>query len=319
MKYFANFRKIFNIKVLFFFVVYLIFPNVSARTEEGQLGKTVEIEPVGIYTTIDVHVANETIDIFYKGNSDEILKRAIEILRAPENYAPIVFYVFSNFLFNEDKKDEAVFWFYAGQLRTTFDANRCTDPSAAGAVDVLNQRFGPIINPYALKDLDKLEKIITKVIEWDKKTPHNYDQRWINLHGMEAMSASLNKNSSNDKPLNFPQDQWDTIAEKTRDDYLKGFHWALEQLRNKNTGVGPSEKKEDEKNQVDTHKAEYSGKEVTIKLKTGKVIEGKMLDKNDNSVSVDVKGVNYRVPFNMMDEASQSAMKALSSIKEKEE
>ena len=138
-------------------------------------------------------------------------------------------------MFQDGKKDEGAFWFYAGQLRARFDANRCADVSARQAVGVLNQTYGSLINQYALQDIPKLESLVSRVIEWDKVTPHNYDHRWINLHGMNAMMSGL---SSKDAPaapatLSLPKDQWDSIAEKTRDHYLSGFKQAMASMKNK--------------------------------------------------------------------------------------
>ena len=134
------------------------------------------------------------------------------------------------------KKDEAAFWFYAGQLRARFDANRCADASARAAPGALNARYGPPINKYAFGDLAKLEALVPKVVEWDRKTPHNYDHRWINLHGMEAMMSGLSgdKNAER-KPLSLPNEQWDKIAEDTRKGYLKDFKDLIAQFK----GVSP--------------------------------------------------------------------------------
>jgi len=43
---------------------------------------------------------------------------------APENYAPPVFYALSEALLVRGEKDDAAFWFYAGQIRTRFDAHK---------------------------------------------------------------------------------------------------------------------------------------------------------------------------------------------------
>jgi hypothetical protein len=86
-------------------------------------------------------------------------------------------------------------------------------------------------NRYTFQDVGKLDALITRVVEFDRKTPHNYDHRWINLHGMDAMIMSLSPDASpTASPLSLPAEQWDAIAEKTRTDYLSGFHDALKSL-----------------------------------------------------------------------------------------
>ncbi|MEA2604506.1 MAG: hypothetical protein QOF89_5498 [Acidobacteriota bacterium] len=188
----------------------------------------------GEYTKIDIRLATETMQALAKGTSEE-KRKAIESVKAsPDRYAPPVFYLLSNVLFEDGKQEEAAFWFYAGQLRARFDANRCADISAREAVSVLNDQYGPPINQFMLQHrLVKLEELIPQVVEWDRKTPHNYDHRWINLHGMDAALAGLDVDGSDGKPeaLSLPEKQWGEIAEKTRRDYLADFREVLAQLK----------------------------------------------------------------------------------------
>jgi hypothetical protein len=141
-------------------------------------------------------------------------------------------------LFDQGLRDEGAFWLYAGQLRARYDANRCADVSARQAVAVLTDRFGPPINLYMFKDLPKLEALIPKVVDWDRKTPHDYDHRWINLHGMNAIMESLD-GTGKPKPLSLPRAQWDAIAEKTRADFLAGFRQALAMAKQRAAAPAP--------------------------------------------------------------------------------
>lgn len=197
------------------------------------LADTEVVEPKGEYAKIDVKLLNETIKILSKGSAKDKKKTVAEVKKSPEKYAPPVFYALSEVLFEDGKKDEAAFWFYAGQLRARFDANRCADISAREAVGVLNQVYGPAINRYSFQDLAKLEKLIPEVVEWDRKTPHAYDHRWINLHGMDAMIEGLGGGDSESKPpvLSLPKDQWEKIATRTRTEYLSGFRKAVAEMK----------------------------------------------------------------------------------------
>lgn len=189
------------------------------------------VAPRGEYAKIDVQLANQAIAAL-QGGSDAERARAIEaVLAAPQRYAPAVFYVLSQALFAQDRKDDAAFWFYAGQLRARYDANRCADVSARQAVAVLNQEYGTPINKYMFKDFAKLEALIPKVVDWDRKTPHDYDHRWINLHGMAAMIESLDSTAGKPQPLSLPRAQWNAIAEKTRTEYVAGFRQAAAKMK----------------------------------------------------------------------------------------
>jgi len=197
------------------------------------------VAPRGEYARIDVRLANKTIAALSSGTDTE-RKRAIEAIEAaPQKYAPPVFYLLSNTLFTQGRKDDGAFWFYAGQLRARFDANRCADVSARQAVAVLNQEYGTPINQYMFKDLPKLEALIPKVVEWDRKTPHDYDHRWINLHGMAAMIEGLEGSSAKREALSLPRAQWDAIAEKTRSDYVEAFRKAVETVAKERAATPP--------------------------------------------------------------------------------
>jgi hypothetical protein len=191
------------------------------------------LQPKGEFAQIDTRLANETIEVLAEGSAEEQQRTIQRIKDQPENFASPVFCVLSNALFQRGEKDDAAFWFYAGQLRARFDANRCADATARQAVSELNRRFGPAINQYAFEDVPKLEALIASVVEWDRRTPHRYDHRWINLHGMAAMMSGLGGKSGASPGLSAPDEEWEKIAEKTRTDYLNGFRRAIAQRKSR--------------------------------------------------------------------------------------
>lgn len=195
--------------------------------------ETSTVVPKGEYAQIDIRLADETMQILARGTVEE-KQEAIERIKAsPDRYAPPVFYLLSSVLFEDGKEEEGAFWFYAGQLRARFDANRCADISAREAVAVLNAEYGSPINQFMFERLAKLEELVPQVVEWDRKTLHNYDHRWINLHGMDAMMSGLDVDNPGEKPaaLSLPKEQWIEIEEKTRVEYLAGFREAMDQMK----------------------------------------------------------------------------------------
>lgn len=209
-------------KLLFRSIIIALF-LILAQPFAG--AETINLPPVGEYAKIDVKLAEQSIKDLTQGSPAEKEKRIAAIKSTPEKYVPAVFYVLSNQLFSQGQKEEGAFWFYAGQLRARYDANRCADISARSGVAVLNQEYGPMINKYMFQHIDKLEALIPKVIDWDRTTPHDYDQRWLNLHGMGAIETSLGDTQK--QSLSLPEAQWEEIAEKTRKDYMEGFREAM--------------------------------------------------------------------------------------------
>lgn len=184
----------------------------------------------GVYAEIDTIKSREAIQLLSDKSEEKVSNTILSIKANPENYAPPVLYELSRALFSRDQKDEAAFWYYAGQLRARFDANRCSDISARQAVAVLNQEYGTPINQYTFQDLNKLESLIHRVVEWDRSTPYNYDHRWINLHGLGATLSAMGEPSS-DTSLSLPVEQWETIAENTRKKHLENLEEVLIQAK----------------------------------------------------------------------------------------
>jgi hypothetical protein len=171
----------------------------------------------------------EVVKALMSPSPDERARAIVEVLANSDIYAPPVFYLTSSVLYDLGRRDEAIFWFYAGQLRARFDANRCLDSSARQAVGVLNQKYGTPINQYAVKDLGNLELVVRNVVAWDKNTPHNYDGRWIANHGMDAVIRGLAGGAESKTAVNImaPADRWGHIAEQNRADYIEGFRTFL--------------------------------------------------------------------------------------------
>ncbi len=86
---------------------------------------------------------------------------------------PYKLYGISAVFFQHGKKDEAVFWFYAAQLRERYqwcdeknnEHERMPFPSP-------EMFLGPALNSYAFRDTIKLRRIIDQVLAWDAKTPN---------------------------------------------------------------------------------------------------------------------------------------------------
>ena len=89
-----------------------------------------------------------------------------------ENQHPTAFYILAQKLFTAGQKDDAVFWFYAGQLRyrVYLIVNRDKlEPSGDPALFAsLSEEIGRPINEYAFGDIPQLAKTIDAVITWDQ-------------------------------------------------------------------------------------------------------------------------------------------------------
>ncbi len=181
------------------------------------LGHRIPVPPAGEYATIDVTGQNAVLAALHGPDPEPAVAA---VLGAPQSCAPPVLAATAAVLFARGERDEAAFWFYAAQLRARFDAERCADPTAGAAVAVLTQTYGPEINRHAFADPARLRATVERVVEWDRATPHDYDHRWIDLHSMGAFTGAA--------PTSLPAAEWAAVAERTREEYLRGLEEVLD-------------------------------------------------------------------------------------------
>jgi len=93
---------------------------------------------------------------------------------------PSSYYSYANRLFFEGKKDEAILWFYVGQLRYRIHlkAKPPSDPSGDPALfGSLNATLGQIFNEYAGGDPKMWATQITNALAWDAAHPNEFTQK----------------------------------------------------------------------------------------------------------------------------------------------
>ncbi len=180
--------------------------------------KTEIIPATGVFKEIDVEKQNKAISVLITG--DEDMKSVMRDLffQDQNKWNPPVVYALSKVLFEQGYKEDAAMWFYIAQLRARIDANLCQDETAREAVAILNDKFGPTINEYALQDVEKLEKIVEDAVEFVREYEPTYDRRWINLHGMWTINGL-----EEGQELSYSQEEWPKIKQKTIEDYVAGF------------------------------------------------------------------------------------------------
>jgi len=129
--------------------------------------------------------------------NQQVAEEAIrQVTSAPERFDPLTLLIASHALFQRERKDEAVFWFYAGQLR--FRDLVAGNNDAGQILGIFLMTIGPPINNYAMHDPARLAGTIDAVLEWDRKTPKHPDtppsspgSAEENRKGLLAMKAKL--------------------------------------------------------------------------------------------------------------------------------
>jgi hypothetical protein len=193
--------------------------TVNLDTPINQLGgRKLLTAPGGEYATIDTKADIAIIQQLRTGAPTENADLASQVTRDSGHYSPPVLFALAEWYYRRGQIDDALFWLNAAGLRGLFDAKICTDTSAQSAIAELSQMMPPDLYRQQWKDPARIKTIVDRVIDWDAKTPADYDHRWISLHGLKAVNSGLGM-SNPPGPLTLPQAQWHDIGEKNRQSY----------------------------------------------------------------------------------------------------
>jgi len=103
-----------------------------------------------------------------------------ELIRIVPDQHPSFYYILAQRLFAAGRRDEAVFWFYAGQLRYRIrlachpDLAPDTEPALFGA---LSETVGRPINEYAFGDPPALVATLERARAWDAETRNGFEPK----------------------------------------------------------------------------------------------------------------------------------------------
>jgi hypothetical protein len=128
-------------------------------------------------------------DDFQRLSADE-LKKGIE------KRHPAAYYVLAQKLFEAGGRDEAVFWFYAGQLRYRFHLSASPDLPASGDPALfasLTEVIGRPINEFAFGDLPALEATLDKALAWDERADNGMTSKSAHAAEWKDVREGLGK------------------------------------------------------------------------------------------------------------------------------
>ncbi|MCA6217178.1 hypothetical protein KGA65_11555 [Ideonella sp. B7] len=105
------------------------------------------------------------------------LAAARELLNDPRLLKePLEMFAPAFVLFQNGERDDGVFWFYAAQLRVQYQmAFERGDRSQL--LSVMRMTIGAPINNYAFQNVANLDRILDRVMVWDKVTPNPYREK----------------------------------------------------------------------------------------------------------------------------------------------
>ncbi|HYG68302.1 MAG TPA: hypothetical protein VD838_11600, partial [Anaeromyxobacteraceae bacterium] len=142
-----------------------------------------------------------------------------EILAAPERAAPPVLYALSGALLQRGAADDAAFWYLAAQLRLGHAVDRCVGETDRflGPLFIaeLTEDFSARIVRHMVADPVRLNAMIARVVDWDRRTPEAYAPEWL------LWRIYLRAPHAEDL---VPRADWPALAERARTEFAK--RWA---------------------------------------------------------------------------------------------
>jgi hypothetical protein len=157
--------------------------------------------------------------------------RVVDQLRQHADlYPPPVFFSLAQLLYRRGELDDAIFWFNAARLRADYDALRSSNlPAARNGVIAMVRNLPIELRKAQFNDPQKLRMIVAKVISWDETTPHHYDARWIDFHGV---AAAGNAAANGGQPVALPPERLDELARQLREQYRKELELSIAMMSN---------------------------------------------------------------------------------------
>jgi hypothetical protein len=102
---------------------------------------------------------------------------AEEMVRNPSNLKePLQLFPPAFAFFQNGKKDDGVFWFYAAQLRIR-QQMILENGDRGQLLTIMQMTMGAPINNYAFQNTSNLNQILDRVLKWDKDTPNPFRER----------------------------------------------------------------------------------------------------------------------------------------------
>ncbi|MDC0349284.1 hypothetical protein OAN21_02630 [Alphaproteobacteria bacterium] len=157
---------------------------------------TITLQPVGEYAEIETHKDFSAIEILRGPESEEKRSLAEKIHQNPGDYAPFSLLFLGIYYLEKGNLSQALHYMRAGIFRAVVDVQAAKDSSLENILPTMFRLMNEALVPYFQKNPDKRKQALEILVEisgtlmdWDSKTPRNYDVRWPCLHSIRATTA----------------------------------------------------------------------------------------------------------------------------------
>ena len=204
--------------------------NIGSQPYGSCGARTITVPNRGEYATIDMKPAQDTIERLKEAQGSARDAMVADLVAHSDRQIPPILFLVARDYANKGNYNEALFWAHAGFLRSLYDGMRCTDSSSVDGAVVLMRDFAVSMGTHR-PTAEQLTQVSTRVLAWDTSTSRNYDQRWLCLHGMEAVSVGLG-NPPTHEHIFAPESDWPAILDKAHSIYRTDVDTAVAHLSN---------------------------------------------------------------------------------------
>jgi hypothetical protein len=178
-------------------------------TNPGEFPKRFTIvQPRGEFVKIRVAATSELLQRLHHKDQSVREQALKEFLTEPERYAPPACFAAAAAMFASSDREQSLFWYDVAELRGISDAAKCSDVSANEVIGFLVEEFGDPFRKLARRNWRDSSDTMQRAIKWDRLHERKYDQRWIALHGTDALSRYSLRMA--------PRENWGEIDERIR-------------------------------------------------------------------------------------------------------
>jgi len=198
-------------KILYSILIGLLFITAT-------YGKTIFIEPSGDYAQIDTSDITLMKVLQQPSNSmKERQKIANQINQNPGSYSPCVLLAAAPYFLLSKDFEKAATLVIGAIYRAAIDVRIANDKTLGDVTAIMRMHAAEFCQELIKTETDKKnwENALTLAIQnfekWDRKTPRNYDDRWVRLHSLNA----------------FIDPCFETISEKEKQQIIERFYEEL--------------------------------------------------------------------------------------------
>lgn len=120
--------------------------------------------------------------------SDKEKQKLYEYVKAnPDKAYPVMYIALADYIYKTNK-DDALFWYFVGRIRTYEDVMMCNDESAKQQM-----AYYPSMAEKTMEYFRQLgptaSKLMAKAVDWDEAHPKRINPKWTCYHGMEVFTT----------------------------------------------------------------------------------------------------------------------------------